>query len=106
MASLRDRILGLQPTTRIVATRAGDVLVRGYSLEVKDRIQIAAIEGKPWRGIAVAYCALDPDTGETMFGPEDVPALNALPVDLESVIDAANELSAMTKAELEELEGN
>lgn len=104
--SLRDEILKLKPQTKMVETAAGQVLVRGFSLALKDRIQIAAINGEPWRGLALMYCALDPGTEEPLFTTDDIGALNGLSTDLEAVIDAATELSAMTPADMEELEGN
>ena len=104
--SLREDLLGLEPDTKVVETRAGAVLVRGFTLRTKDRVQLAALNGQGWRGIIVQECALDPETHEQLFGPDDIPALNDLPADPEAIVDAATELSAMSAAELEELEGN
>lgn len=103
---LRDDILGLKPDTRLVKTKGGEVLVRGFTLALKDRIQMAAMKGEPWRGLALMHCCLDPETEEPLFGLEDVGALNDLPNDMEQIIDVATELSALPDEEIAELEGN
>ena len=103
---LRDEILAMRSNERIVDTPAGAVLVRGITLALKDAVQRAAVDGKPWRGLMVAHCCLDPDTRLRLFRDEDIAALHDLPAHMECVIDAALELSAFADAEIEELEGN
>lgn len=103
---VREDVLALRCREREVETPGGTVLVRGMTLALKDHVQRAAAESAPWRGIVVAHCCLDPATGERLFGDADIEALHDLPTDMECVIDAVLELSAMTDAEVEELEGN
>lgn len=103
---LKDSILALTPETREVETAAGTVLVRGITLAAKDAIQRAAAEGLAWRGILLLHCCLDPATKQPLFAASDLDGLNALPQDLECIVDAALELSAMKRLEVEELEGN
>lgn len=104
--SLRDAFLSLKPETRLVETRAGTVLVRGMSLALKDRVQGAALRGEPVRSIVLVACVLDPDTDEPVFRAEDVEAVGGLPLDCEELVDVAMELSVLSDADLEELEGN
>lgn len=102
----RDAILGFKADTRRVNTPAGEVLVRGFSLALKDKITAAVMDGRPWRGLAIVHCALDPETEEPMFTMDDIGALNDLPAAFECIIDAATEVSALSVEDMDELEGN
>ena len=104
--ALRDAILAYKPNTRLVETPAGEVLVRGFTLALKDKITANLMDGTPWRGLAIVHCALDPDTEEPMFTLDDLGALNALPAAFEVIIDVATEMSALSAEDMEELEGN
>lgn len=104
--SLRDDLLALRADTRVVSTRAGDVLVQGMSLDLKDRVQGAALDGVPYRRLMLLHCVLDPETRKPVFSADDLDALGGLPLDLEVLVDVATELSALTIEDIEELEGN
>lgn len=103
--SLRDDILALRPETKAVETAVGPVWVRGMTIGLKDAIQRAAADGRPWRGIMLAHCVVD-DAGVRLFTDDDIPKLHEVPAHMERVIDAALELSAFSNDEVEELEKN
>lgn len=103
---LRDKLLALKSDTKLVETEAGTVLVRGATLALKDRMQAAAVQGRPWRGLVLLHCCLDPETEEPLFSDDDLGALNDMPHTLEKLVDAVIEVSAISDEDIEELEGN
>jgi len=91
--------------SEIVDGPVGRVLVKSLTVDGKDRIQSAAIEGMSYRPVVLRECMYDPASGEPVFGKDE--DVGKIPADVaEPYINAALRLSAVARSEVEELEGN
>lgn len=103
--ALKQAFFSKALASRLVDGPAGQVLVKSLTVGGKDRVQNAAASGFSYRPIVIRECLYDPEAGKPIFGTDD--KVDELPADVaEPYIEAALELSALTRAEIEELEGN
>lgn len=104
MASLREKFLAATPPGRTVHVSGfGDVDVHGMSVSVRDMVQSAMLARAPWRATVLkSCCTVD---GAPLFEPDDDVGAIAAEV-VEPLIDAALDLSNVSDADREELEGN
>ena len=84
--SLRDSILGVKIPEKVVTLdfirvrgKPIKVLVRGLSLP--QQLELEKVDDNMVRGLkTIVKCVLDPKTKEPVFEPEDVKALEGLPL--------------------------